>query len=586
MTRSKFSGAMCVLSCMALTGCGPSKGQPEKQRPDAGAQPDAGASVLPESGAPSASFRAEDASSPAASSQRPALPDASERDVGAGDQDAESSDGSVSNGAQDAQLADVSVLDSGPGSDGAPASDGEAGIEPDAGLPNEAGPGPKDAAPEPDVVLALPPDAGACDFAIDAELSSSIGTVGIVRWISALPDIEKATIEFGLKGQARRMEAPVSVEDLGKPEVRTLLLGMKGNREYTFTIIVSAGEKTCVSSEQTLRTGQVPTIGVPQLNHVRYTEGASEGFIISSAGMSRDVTQAYIFDTDGDIVWWSPAPVAASRARMDWSGKNMWTMALNVNGGVGRMTRVSMDGLDRDSSVDGLSAGHHDFTVLPDGKLAIIVHETAQNASGCSGVIEYDPATETTVRIVDSVDSLYVPGAGAGGVAQCHPNSILYHPADDTFTLSDRNPNLYVKFTHQGQLVWQLGGKNPKDGAKMFAGTGLDWTVNHGHHLLADGRIVFFNNEAVGASHILEFGLNETTLTATKLWDVSDGATYSRVLGDVQRLPNGNTLLVYSVPGIMREISPSGQVVQDFWTADEGFGYADFRESLYGAAPR
>ena len=55
----------------------------------------------------------------------------------------------------------------------------------------------------------------------------------------------------------------------------------------------------------------------------------------------------------------------------------------------------------------------------------------------------------------------------------------------------------------------------------------------------------------------------------------------SQVLGDAQRLPNGNTLVVYSDTGEMREVTPDGEVVQRL-TAPHTFGYAKFRETLYG----
>ena len=59
--------------------------------------------------------------------------------------------------------------------------------------------------------------------------------------------------------------------------------------------------------------------------------------------------------------------------------------------------------------------------------------------------------------------------------ADFHANAIHYNPTDDSYTVSDRNPNLFVKLTRRGQLVWQLGGKNPKDPAQVLhrAGRGL-----------------------------------------------------------------------------------------------------------------
>ncbi len=55
--------------------------------------------------------------------------------------------------------------------------------------------------------------------------------------------------------------------------------------------------------------------------------------------------------------------------------------------------------------------------------------------------------------------------------------------------------------------------------------------------------------------------------------------TTSSVLGDVQRLPNGNTLVTFSIAGTMDEIDASGSVVQHI--SGPG-GYADWRETLYG----
>ena len=82
-----------------------------------------------------------------------------------------------------------------------------------------------------------------------------------------------------------------------------------------------------------------------------------------------------------------------------------------------------------------------------------------------------------------------------------HTNSVHYYPSDNTYTLGDRNPNLYVKVSRTGQLIWQFGGTNPKDATKNFTGI-TTWMVNHGHHMLADGSFMLFNNGSMmgGAS--------------------------------------------------------------------------------------
>ena len=55
------------------------------------------------------------------------------------------------------------------------------------------------------------------------------------------------------------------------------------------------------------------------------------------------------------------------------------------------------------------------------------------------------------------------------------------------------------------------------------------------------------------------------------------------MLGDVQRLPNGNNLVTFSTSGQIHEMTPSGTLVAKFTST--AFGYTEFRESLYGPPP-
>jgi hypothetical protein len=60
-------------------------------------------------------------------------------------------------------------------------------------------------------------------------------------------------------------------------------------------------------------------------------------------------------------------------------------------------------------------------------------------------------------------------------------------------------------------------------------------------------------------------------------------------MGDVQRLDNGNTLVVFSTAGTVHEVDANKQLVQSMvWSgvASAGLGYATKRKTLYGAPPR
>jgi hypothetical protein len=55
------------------------------------------------------------------------------------------------------------------------------------------------------------------------------------------------------------------------------------------------------------------------------------------------------------------------------------------------------------------------------------------------------------------------------------------------------------------------------------------------------------------------------------------------IMGDVQRLPDGNTVVGFSTQGVLREVDASGNVLQELsWPAGASFGYLEKRPTLYG----
>jgi len=61
------------------------------------------------------------------------------------------------------------------------------------------------------------------------------------------------------------------------------------------------------------------------------------------------------------------------------------------------------------------------------------------------------------------------------------------------------------------------------------------------------------------------------------------GTASSNTLGDVQRLPGGNTLVTYSSDGKIVELDPSWKEVQTFSVR---VGYTSWRPTLYGPPAR
>jgi len=423
---------------------------------------------------------------------------------------------------------------------------------------------------------------GDCTFQVTSSVSPTIETVGIVEWSVDLPSVEMASIEFG-PDTSYGMTAPV---DLAEPEYRTLLLGLKGDQEYHFRIRASGGGMACESGDYTIQTGLVPNALPKPTVTTANAAALAGGFLVSGFYQSQGFGGAYAFimDADHDFVWYYSDPEGTidqiTSTKMTYDGKSMWIRNANVpNSNQGAAIRVSMDGMLLERA-EGVAATHHDFAVLPDGTLGMLAY-----GQGCDVVLERAP-DGTVSQIFDVQD--------AHGSSTCHTNSIHYHPEDDTYTVSDLGAgfggsgsnDVYIKITRTGEVLWVLGG----DGVGDFTGDGAEWTAQHGHHLLSGDRLLFFNNGSGGggggSSLAIEVQLDLSQMTATRIWTY-EGGLYNQVMGDVQRLENGNTLVVYSTRGTVHEVDPAGTLVGEFeWSAGALIGYVTQRPTLYGPPPR
>ena len=435
---------------------------------------------------------------------------------------------------------------------------------------------------------------GSCSITVStSSTSAKMATVGIVEWSTTLTNLTSSQIFYTLNnaGSSVLNQGGTAPVDLTKTNYHTLLLGLKPSSTYTFHIEATANGTTCKSDDKTLTTGTLS--GAPSVTRTATNASAqAKGFIITSGGVTSSggagTGQAYIIDADGTVVWTAAAPASCSRARMDYEGANMWMMALNVMNSGGEMRYVSMDGATTMNNVNGLSMSHHDFTVLKGGVIATMVWSSS-GSDVQSDLVER--SASGTVKTVFHIGSnLYNGGQSLFGAGSntYHCNSLLYHATDDSYTIGDRNPNLYVKVTHAGSPVWQFGGTcSSAPAPKCASGS---WTSNHGHHLLDNGNFLLFSNGTYGStsspSSAYEYTLSTSgTMSATQVKAYkSSSNSHSDSLGDVQRLPNGNTLVTFSNNGLLQELDSSWNVVQTLSTGS--FGYADWRETLYGPPPR
>lgn len=400
-------------------------------------------------------------------------------------------------------------------------------------------------------------------------VSPHVPTVGIVEGVwSGTVDAGRIVYKLDDAQESETNRGGVAPVRLDSPNFRTLLLGLKQERDYSFHLELDLEGRTCRTDEYQLHTGRLETDRKVEVTVVQPAL-REPGFIVTSSGTSLP-NSAFIIDADGDLVWYMEAPSSTTRALLDYAGEYVWMLSLNLLNQGGEMRFVSLDGVTEQRNVPGLDSAHHDFTVLPDGSIAAIAWDT--------------PGVDTESRLLlrspdGAVTSPFRIGANLYLADSFHANAIHYIPLSDSYTVSDRNPSVFVNVSSAGAVDWQLGGNCAGAPARTRCAP-MAWEVTHGHHLTPDGRFVVFNNTYTQSSRILEFQL-EVTPSAFEAQVVRDytGTSSSSNLGDVQRLPGGNTLVTYSASGTIVELDADWQPVQVFATR---VGYVNWRPTLYG----
>lgn len=408
-------------------------------------------------------------------------------------------------------------------------------------------------------------------FTVDVQLASELDdsaptTVGVVEWSSEQSDFTSAYIEFGLTTDYG-MQAPV---DLTAPEHRTLLLGLKPSQTYHFRILASDGATTYSSDDYSFETG--PATSAVEIGSFEVLDEAKRepGFTVASYWSGAGSAVAFILDAEGEIVWAYDTGIAGgiARARMSEDGQHMWVVTASNTGGA--LRRVSMDGLNAETYA--ATVGSHDITSVSGSTMAYIDY----GESDCDSIFEIEVSGETR-EVWDSEDWFGSAGSGGGaataGGGRCHGNALRYSAAEDVYTFSDVSTDVVV-VSREGEFEWGLADR-VSGGVAAWGGR------NHGHHLLQDAFVIFANSGGEGG----ESAVVEYTLEGEEVWRYDSGDS-SANLGDVQRLPGGNTLVTFSNDSIVHEVTRDKELVLR-WTGSPGtrIGYILWRDSLYGPSP-
>ena len=342
---------------------------------------------------------------------------------------------------------------------------------------------------------------------------------------------------------------------------RTLLLGMKPAKTYHFRITASAGTTTYTSDDQTVTTGAKISSAPLTSFSVKNAASVPKGFFITSFWQGNGSKVPFIFDADGDVVWWytaasSESTDGISRARMSADSQSIWLVNESLSGNP--LRRVTMDGLTTQTYSNTKSS--HDIAAVSADTMAYLDY----SESDCNSIFEINNAG--TFKEVFEPTGVVGSGTTFPG---CHGNSVRYSKKEDFYTYSDWQSDV-VAVTRTGTLQWKLSQK-VSGGHTAWGGQ------QHGTQLLDSSILIFANQGTAGKSQAVEYGLDGHLIKAFS----ANGGSNVTNFGDVQRLSNGNTIITYSTSSLMQEVDASDTVVLEV-KGSGSFGYVEFRDSLYG----
>lgn len=294
------------------------------------------------------------------------------------------------------------------------------------------------------------------------------------------------------------------------------------------------------------------------------------------------VAALLVVNDHGEVVWWLRfEPGFVTDARLLPNGHLLYVYS--PNGGPSQAFESTWDGAVTWRSRDGVEA-HHEVTPGPDGHYLYIT-AIARDVLGVpfegDGLELVDPLTNRVlwswdifdhVAVTDvSAADLLLPGTTLQGQDWTHSNGVVWDQARGVLWLSVRNLDRMLAIDYPSGAVRAVIGKN---------GLGGDGLMDHQHapELESDGSILYYDNgNQRGWSRVAGFQWNEAAGTATSTFEWRGEEPFlDPALGDVDRLPNGNLMVVSGVggealgkPARVLELGPSGDTV---WELDLGNG--------------
>lgn len=419
------------------------------------------------------------------------------------------------------------------------------------------------------------------DLAPVGQVNPNVSLVVDVTWTSEAPG--PSWVEFGEGGYDRS----TPVVDDGSLEHHVELLGLPAETPILWRAATEYdGERHQGSGTTT--TGPLPadlptftlTVDEPALQ-------SEETWFVGSRGNGQGIF--FALDRKGRITWYLTADAFLLEngclADLSFTGNGNEILGMVGPTGVdhpeSRIFSTTWTGEPGPSAIDTLTTlAHHTVRMLPDGTVAWLemdIREWVDTATSTAwqvvgdAIVEQPPGGEPEVRF--STWNTLQPyihdrwGTGPNGYGDfTHANHLYYDPSSDAWLVSLGNLDRVSNVDRRKRLeTWAYGSGT----SFSFTESSASFRFQHSAELTADGRLLMSSFDW-GVQHIfaVEYDIDVEARTLDQTWSHGEDQALEGIAGgQALELANGNVLLNTGTGGILREVTPDGQVVWEVQAA-------------------
>lgn len=412
---------------------------------------------------------------------------------------------------------------------------------------------------------------------IVATVDPDFGTIIHVEWDQSL----KGTVSFRYQvDEGEWLESPAQTLGTGRHE--QLLLGVPYSWEVEIQPVAEIDGDLLDLDSFTVTTGTAPE-DLPQPDQVlRQAELLDPTpYVMISTNVPGAWDKPWwtmIIDRQARVVWARKssentstlyAKLSADERSLIIDETTFWT--LFDQGAKSTVVRVAIDGTELERfSTPGL---HHDFADLPDGTLL-----WGSSTQITETLMERAPDGSSRAIWTCTTDEFQ-------GV--CSSNAVYWDAATDSVYFSLVSGHSIVQLDRESGLPLRWFGAHPE--AYAFDPFGSQFYKQHGPILTATGTLLLSCWDGPEGSELMlrEYEIDGVNQTLRQVWSYSHGTDLrAYVLGDVARLPGGNTLHSTGRGSRLREVTPEGDLAWDLaWDESSDLGRATPLADLYALLP-